>query len=130
MPPAIRPYAVALLANATAIALTTLLWSVVESSPVLFFRSAVVVTAWYGNQLAGLVATILAVAVLDFAFLPPVLQLRAGLQDGLLLAVFVAIALLISSGAAAAARRGRPAAGERGPRPAVTEAQRAREAAD
>jgi signal transduction histidine kinase/CheY-like chemotaxis protein len=129
--PAIRPYGVAVLANAAAFALTSLLWPVLQSNPLLLFLGAVVVTASYGNLWASLFATVLAVGVADYAFLAPYYSLELGWQDWIALVVFVAIAVVVSSVTAARHRAevDLHRANEDLAR-AVAEAQRAREAAD
>jgi signal transduction histidine kinase/DNA-binding response OmpR family regulator len=131
VPPAIRPCAVALLANAAAFALTTLLWVVLQSNPLLLFLAAVIVTASYGNLWASLFATLLAVGIADFVFLPPYYSLELGWQDAIALVVFLALALVVSSVTAARHRAelDLQRANEDLAR-AVAEAQRAREAAD
>jgi signal transduction histidine kinase/CheY-like chemotaxis protein len=121
---AVVPYAVAVLANVVAAALNVLLWRGLHSHPLLLFLGAVITTALYGSLPASVLATVIAVAIADYVFLPPYYGMTVGWEDLTTLAIFVSVAFLVSS--LAAGRRRAAADLAR----AVAEAQRAREAAD
>ena len=94
-------YMVAVLAVAAAFALSMLLAPVVEADVAPIYLAAVMVSAWRGGLLAGLLATALSAAVRAFFFLPPhysfTLEAR-GVEE---MAVFVLAAVIISSLSAA-----------------------------
>jgi PAS domain S-box-containing protein len=94
---AIAPYGVATLTVVAAFLLTGLFRGVLEPSVFPLFLAAVMVTAWYGGLKPGLVAAFLSTCIISFFLLQPRLQLRLSWSDVLRLAVFVAVATLISA---------------------------------
>jgi two-component system CheB/CheR fusion protein len=96
-------YSVAALTVGLALPVTWLL-SPLEQSPSLLFVGAVMVSAWNGGLGPGLASTALSVFCLDYFFLPPVYSLGVGVADGVRLAAFVLVAVLISSLTAARKR--------------------------
>lgn len=97
-------YGIALVAVVLALLLTLLLSPIIK--PIVFplFFVAVAVSAWYGGLGSGLLATGLAVAVIDYFFRSLAGRLTFNLDDFVWLAVFVLVALVISSLAAARKR--------------------------
>jgi PAS domain S-box-containing protein len=97
-------YGVAVAAVTTLTLVKLLLAPVIErESPFIFFLASVLVSAWYGGLGPGLLATVLAVPLIDFFFLEPVHTLDFGLASGgslsllLLLGEGIAISLLMGS---------------------------------
>jgi PAS domain S-box-containing protein len=98
----LRRYGSAVIAVAAALLLKLLLASLIaRESPFTFFLVAVIVSAYYGGVRAGLLATALAVPVIDFFFLEPILTFDFGWASGnsLSLLLFagegIAISLLV-----------------------------------
>ena len=89
-------YGVALLNVALALAVSLLLSSLIQPTPLALFYVAVMVSAWYGGLRPGLVATLLSTLVISY-FIPPY-NLLSIIHVGnvLRLGVFVLAALLIS----------------------------------
>lgn len=90
-------YGTAVVAVLVALLLSQLLWPIVAPNPFLFFLAAVAVSAWYGGLGPGLLATALAVLAANYYFIPPVQSFKLDGFDGLRLAVFAFVAILISS---------------------------------
>jgi PAS domain S-box-containing protein len=89
-------YGVALLNVALALAVSLLLGSLTQPTPLALFYVAVMVSAWYGGLRPGLVATLLSTLVISY-FIPPYNSLSIiHLGNVLRLGVFVLAALLIS----------------------------------
>lgn len=89
-------YGVALLNVALALAVSLLLGSLTQPTPLALFYVAVMVSAWYGGLKPGLVATVLSTLVISY-FIPPYNSLSIINPGNLLrLGVFVIAALLIS----------------------------------
>jgi PAS domain S-box-containing protein len=101
-------YGIALVAVVLALLLTLSLSSIIK--PIVFplFFVAVAVSAWYGGLGSGLLATGLAVPVIDYFFRSLAGRLTFNLDDFVWLAVFMLVALVISS-LAAARKRGEQA---------------------
>src|SRR4051794_33331718 len=97
-PPGPLAYAVAVAASLTALLISLALEPRLgERSFVLLF-AAVMLSAWYGGLGPGLVATGLCGLALDYFFELPLNSFRVtSVATGLRLAVFVMVALLISS---------------------------------
>jgi K+-sensing histidine kinase KdpD len=97
-------YGVAVIAVALALLLTRLLWPLLDRTVFSLFFAAVMVSAWYGGRGPGLLATAVAVLVIDIFFFHSVGTFVLDLQSLLRLTVFVMVALLISSLTAARKR--------------------------
>jgi len=97
-------YGVASAAVALALVLTLLLRPLLDPDVFSLFFAAVMVSAWYGGLGPGLLATALAVLVIDSFLLYPVDKFTLNLHSLLRLIVFMLIALLISSLTAARKR--------------------------
>ncbi len=96
--PVLYSYAVAVLTVSVATALKLLLAPAIDNeSPFLIYFAAVMLTAWRGGLLPGLLATLLAAAISDYLFLTPTYTLL-GHDTGqdLRLLLFVAEGTLIS----------------------------------
>ena len=63
--------------------------------PFALFYAAVMVSTWYGGKWAGLLATLLSALLSGILFLPPAVSIRIGLEDALLLGVFLSVSLVI-----------------------------------
>lgn len=101
LPNDIRPlvfrYGVAVLCVAVALALTLLLWRLMEQTPTPLFFAAVMISSWYGGLRPGLLSTALAALATHYLVLRSGDSPGANLFDILQLGVFVLVALLISS---------------------------------
>jgi signal transduction histidine kinase len=97
-------YAVAVIAVALAQALTSLLGPSLDPEVSSLFLAAVMVSAWYGGLGPGLLATALAVVLIETFLLYPVGQYDLNVHSFLRLTVFMVVALLISSLTAARKR--------------------------
>src|SRR3712207_3220364 len=95
--PALARYAVALLLSALALLLTWLFQSFMERNLFLWFFAAIVISAWYGGLLPGLLVTLIATIGISYFFLPPYGSFAIGGEGLLRLGVFALVALLISS---------------------------------
>jgi signal transduction histidine kinase len=101
--PFLLRYVIALLSVGTAVAIASLLpWRADPSHFTLFFL-AVMVSAWYGGLVAGLVATVLSASSLDFFFIAPIHSIDLNWQALMRLSVFSAVAAI--TGYLTAARR-------------------------
>jgi signal transduction histidine kinase len=89
-------YSAAIALVGLALALTLVTPSLAEAPYVLFF-GATVFTAWRGGLGPGLFATGLSVLCLDFFFLHPTYALGTGLADSIRLAVFIVVAVFLST---------------------------------
>src|ERR1051326_8895447 len=89
-------YGSAVATVALALALTLLLWPMIQPSVFLLFFAAVMMSVWYGGLGPGLLATALTVVVIDYFILPPPSTRIIALDTFLRLGVFVLVALLIS----------------------------------
>ncbi len=92
-----KSYVNAVLFTAAATALEALLWRWVQPSISPLFTAAVMIAAIYGGLGPGLLATVLAVIASAFFFLPPTYSLDIGPDDALRLALFTAVAVVVSS---------------------------------
>jgi PAS domain S-box-containing protein len=82
-PSVVLRFGIAIVAVATALLLKLLLAPLIErESPFTFFLAAVMLAAWYGGFRAGLLATAVAVPVIDFFFLEPVFTFDFGVASG------------------------------------------------
>ncbi len=114
--PAWRGVAAALALTALALALSLAMRPFIGESRFLFFYAAVSVAAWYGGRLPGILCGLLSVVAVDQVVgeIPGVVH-AAGLEHLIPFAIFVAIAVLVSSLAdaeRAATRRAEAAAAE------------------
>jgi signal transduction histidine kinase len=101
--PFLLRYVIALLIVGTAVSIASLLpWRADPSHFTLFFL-AVMVSAWYGGLVAGLVATVLSASSLDFFFIAPIHSIDLNWQALMRLSVFSAVAAI--TGYLTAARR-------------------------
>ena len=92
-----RRYIKAVLFVGMATALEALIWRWVQPSISPLFTAAVTIAALYGGLGPGLLATGLAGVAGAFFFLPPTYSLDVGPDDALRLAVFTAVAIVVSS---------------------------------
>jgi len=97
-------YGVAVAVVALALVLTLLLRPFLDPDVFSLFFAAVMVSAWYGGLGPGLLATALAVLLIDAFLLYPVDQFTLNLHSFLRLIMFMLVALLISSLTAARRR--------------------------
>ncbi|MBD3886989.1 PAS domain S-box protein [Phormidium tenue FACHB-886] len=89
-------YGVALLSVALALAVSLLLSSFIQPTPLALFYMAVMLSAWYGGLKPGLVATVLSTLAINY-FIPPYNSLSIANPGNLVrLGASVIIALLIS----------------------------------
>lgn len=96
-------YGVAVVAVAAAFALNFLIPELDQTPPVLFL-AAVTVSAWFGGLGPSLFATVVSVVLLDFFFIPEIYVLDLGPAVYVSTAVFVLVALFITSVNAVRAR--------------------------
>ena len=89
-------YGVAVASAAAALLLSFLLRPLADPNPFIFFFAAVALSAWYGGLRAGLLATVLSIALTDYFFIPPYVVLAVDLGGFLRLGIFALIAGLIS----------------------------------
>jgi signal transduction histidine kinase len=94
----LRRYGFAGLSVVTALLLSLLLQPLTRETNFLLFVAAVMISAWYGGLVAGLLATLLAVLVSSYFLLPPLYALNLADPDDVAhLALFMLVAILISS---------------------------------
>jgi anti-anti-sigma factor len=86
--PAVLRAALAILAVALALSLTSL-FPPLRQSPYALFLAAVALSAWYAGWWAALLATVLSGLALDFFFLPPLYTLGPEPEDGVRLGAFL-----------------------------------------
>ena len=79
-----------------ALLLTQLFWRWIEPQATPLFLAAIAVTAWRGGALPSLLATALAVLIVDYFFNPPLSAFEASVDNAASALVFVMVALLIS----------------------------------
>jgi len=89
-------YLVAVLLTLLALALTSVFWSLVDTSPFIFFVAAVTLSAWYGRLGPGLLATVLSIGLADYFLEQPLRVPFTGASDYAQLAIFASVAFLIS----------------------------------
>ncbi len=65
------PYAVAIMTPILATLSSLLFYEIVQNIPLIFFISAVLITAWYGGLKPGLTAMVLSLFMIDFFILEP-----------------------------------------------------------
>ncbi|MBC7911233.1 MAG: PAS domain S-box protein [Pyrinomonadaceae bacterium] len=90
-------YGFAVLAVAVALLLTLLILPLSARTPFALFYIAVMLSAVYGGRGAGLLATALSVLTTAYFILPPKYSLKVGFEGVFMLAVFIFVALVISS---------------------------------
>jgi PAS domain S-box-containing protein len=95
--PTLLRYGVAVVSVALATLLTLFIPQVAERAVFIFFFVAIIASTWYGGRGPGLLATALSSAASAFWFLPPKLSFALTLIEALRLAVFIFVALLIST---------------------------------
>ena len=92
--PFLLRYVIALVSVGTAVAIASILpWRADPSHFTLFFL-AVMVSAWYGGLVAGLVATVLSASSLDFFFIAPIHSIDLNWPALMRLSVFSAVAAI------------------------------------
>jgi PAS domain S-box-containing protein len=64
--------------------------------PFALFYAAVTLSTWYGGKWPGLFSTVLSAIISAFLFLPPALTLAIGVEESLLLGVFLFVSLVIA----------------------------------
>src|ERR1700704_225814 len=94
--PAWRRYGVAVVSVILAWGLTRAT-PALQDVPIASFFAAVTLSTFYGHLGPGLLATVLSIAVLDYAFLPPIKDLAGGIAETLRAATFALAAALINS---------------------------------
>ncbi len=94
--PSVLRYGVAVGSVAVALLLSFLLRPVVEPNPFIFFFAAVALSAGYGGLRAGLLATILAIFLADYFFIPSYILFAFDAGNVVRLGIFALIAVLIS----------------------------------
>ncbi|BAY21345.1 multi-sensor hybrid histidine kinase [Calothrix sp. NIES-2100] len=96
--PRILHYGMAVLSVLVALLLTLILQPVLNKSRLVIFFAAVAVSNWYGGFKPGLLATILAVLVSDYFFIPPIYSVTPSSWENIAqLIVFVFVSVLINS---------------------------------
>ncbi|MDZ8055472.1 MAG: ATP-binding protein [Aulosira sp. ZfuVER01] len=91
-------YGMAVFSVLLALILTLILQPVLDKSRLVIFFAAVAVSNWYGGFKPGLLATILAVLVSDFFFIPPIYSVTPTSWENITqLFVFVFVSVLINS---------------------------------
>lgn len=93
-----------LLANGVALLSVALVWgislslrSMIQPTPNVLFFLAVMLSAWYGGFVPGLVATLLSSLAINYSFIEPYYSLKIADPGSIIrLGVFVVVALLIS----------------------------------
>ncbi len=89
-------YVIGLITVGIATGLDVGLWDIIHPQASPLYIAAIMVTGWLGGLGPGLFATALAGGALVFLFIDPVYSFRIAPPDMLRLAVFLAVALLIS----------------------------------
>jgi signal transduction histidine kinase len=97
IPSIARRYGAAVTAVALALLLTLACPSVRSESPTALFFAAVMISSWYAGLGPGLLATALSVCLIDYLVMPPAFSIVLRPGDVVRIAVFVPVALLISS---------------------------------
>ena len=96
--PRILHYGMAVLSVSIALLLTLILQPVLNKSRLVIFFAAVAVSNWYGGFKPGLLATILAVLISDYFFIPPIHSVTPTSWENIAqLFVFVFVSVLINS---------------------------------
>jgi signal transduction histidine kinase len=100
----VRRYLIAVGSVAAVFGLTTLLTNFIQTDVSTLYLVAVMFAAWRGGLIAGLVATLLSVAIATFFFLPPIYSFSLKAEGVVELIVFTLAAILTSSLSAARER--------------------------
>lgn len=97
-PSRLQRYGLAVLFVALAFVLTLVLdyWMGMAKTPFILFFAALTVSAWYGGQKAGLLATVLSALLVNFFFQTPLFRFGVDLADGVRLGIFILESVLIS----------------------------------
>jgi signal transduction histidine kinase len=94
-------YAVGVLLVASALAVTLLVWRVVQAPPTPLFLVAIILTAWFVGRGPAILATILSGLTVDYFFITPQYQLGGNWDDLARVLVFsiegIMLSLLIAS---------------------------------
>jgi signal transduction histidine kinase len=93
----VRRYSIAISSVATVFGLTMLLTNFVQTDVSTLYLVAVMFAAWRGGLGAGLVATVISVAIATFFFLPPIYSFSLKAEGVVELIVFALAAVLTSS---------------------------------
>lgn len=88
-------YGIAIVAAAVALTLTASVWDVVSGSRFIFFTLAVVVSAWQGGIMAGMLCAAVSILSLDYLLIEPQFELIAKPTDILQFVIFGIVAFLI-----------------------------------
>lgn len=97
----VRRYSIAISSVAAVFGLTMLLTNFVQTDVSTLYLVAVMFAAWRGGLGAGLVATVISVAIATFFFLPPIYSFALKAEGVVELIVFALAAILTSSLSAA-----------------------------
>src|ERR1700756_4681076 len=100
-PPAIWSYGVALLSVTGALIISRLPAIHLQDAPVSLFLCAVILSAWFGGVVPGLIAMVLSALAFNYYFLPPTHSLSLKPDEIPRLAIFVVSALVVGSVSAA-----------------------------
>lgn len=100
----VRRYLIAVGSVTAVFGLTTLLTNFIQTDVSTLYLAAVMFAAWRGGLTAGLVATLLSVAIATFFFLPPIYSFSLKAEGIVELIVFALAAILTSSLSAARER--------------------------
>ncbi len=92
----ILPYGTAVLVVVFALLITMLIWPLIKPLASPLFLAAIMVTAWRGGRVPGLLATILSGLSLDYFFVPPQYHLGGSWEDISRLIVLAIEGLVIS----------------------------------
>lgn len=97
----VRRYSIAISSVAAVFGLTMLLTNLIQTDVSTLYLVAVMFAAWRGGLGAGLVATVISVAIATFFFLPPIYSFALKAEGVVELIVFTLAAILTSSLSAA-----------------------------
>ncbi len=93
--PALLRFGLGVVLVAAALALTSLLQSVVSTAGFLFFYIAVVASAWFGGKWSGGIAVILSVLAVAYFFTPPIHSFAVDLESLPVFIEFAASSLVV-----------------------------------
>jgi C4-dicarboxylate-specific signal transduction histidine kinase len=100
-PPAIWRYAIAVLSVTAALIISRLPAVHLQDAPVSLFLCAVILSAWFGGVVPGLLATSLSALAFNYYFLPPIHSLDPKPEEIPRLVIFMVSALFVGSLSAA-----------------------------
>lgn len=89
-------YGFAIFIAVAALGLTALTWEITQDAPFIFFFGAVVLSAWQGGLLAGMVCAAVSTLALDFFLIEPGFSLFTSQGEFLRAVILMLVAVLIS----------------------------------